>query len=118
MKPEIVNVILYCARWHETVRFYRDTIGFPARMMCDWLVAFDVAPNVHLSVADESATSIKSAGGAGITVTFKVPDVHGAWRRLTDKGVKVGAIRHSCLGGEAFFLHDPEGNRLEFWSET
>ena len=117
MKPEIVNIILYCAQWHETIRFYRDTIGFPVNMANNWLVEFQVTAQTCLSVANESATSIRSAAGAGITVTFKVPDLHSIWRTLTDKGVAVDPIRPSSLGGQAFFLHDPEKNRLEFWSE-
>ena len=30
----------------------------------------------------------------------------------------VEPLRDSRLGGQAFFLRDPEGNRLEFWSES
>ncbi|MDD2600348.1 MAG: VOC family protein [Kiritimatiellae bacterium] len=116
MKPEIVNIILYCDQWQDTIYFYRDTIGFPVNMANSWLVEFKVTEYTCLSVANASATSIRSAGGAGITVTFKVPDLQGVWSALADKGVAVGPIRPSSLGGQAFFLHDPEKNRLEFWS--
>ena len=116
MKTETVNIILYCEKWKQTVEFYRDIIGFQEKMANNWLIEFEVAEHVCLSVAKASATSINSAGGAGITVTFKVPDTHIMWDTLNDKGVKVTPIRQSRLGGQAFFLRDPEGNRLEFWS--
>lgn len=116
MKPDM-NVILYCKRWDETVSFYRDTTGFPINMATDWLVEFEVGPNTCLSVADTQRTSIGSAGGAGITVTFKVANLRSVWQELVDKNVGVDPIRDNRLGGHAFFLRDPEGHRLEFWSE-
>jgi catechol-2,3-dioxygenase len=117
MKPSM-NVILYCDKWGETVSFYRDTIGFPIKMATDWLMEFEVGPNACLSVADAKRTSIPSAGGAGITVTFKVTNLRSVWQELAHKNVRVDPIRDNRLGGHAFFLRDPEGNRLEFWSES
>lgn len=32
--------------------------------------------------------------------------------------MKVKPLRDNRLGGQAFFLRDPEGNRLEFWFES
>ena len=58
------------------------------------------------------------SGGAGITVTFKVANVRGVWQDLLGKDVKVEPIRDNRFGGLAFFLRDPEGHRLEFWSES
>jgi catechol 2,3-dioxygenase-like lactoylglutathione lyase family enzyme len=41
-------------------------------------------------------------------------------KRIADWLVEfeVAPIRDNYLGGQAFFLRDPEGNRLEFWSES
>ncbi len=116
MKPSM-NVILYCDKWGETVSFYRDTIGFPIKMATDWLMEFEVGPNACLSVAGAKRTPICSAGGAGIAVTFNVVNLRSVWQELADKNVRVDPIRNNRLGGHAFFLRDPEGNRLEFWSE-
>lgn len=112
-----MNVILYCDKWADTVSFFRDTIGFPITMTTDWLVEFEVGPHAFLSVANTKRTSICSAGGAGITVTFKVADLRSVWQELVAKNVRVDPIRDTRLGGHAFFLRDPEGHRLEFWSE-
>jgi catechol-2,3-dioxygenase len=113
-----MNVILYCRQWGEAVAFYRNTLGFPPKLETDWLVEFEVGPNQRLSVADAKRTSIQPSSGVGITVTFKVSNVRGVWQDLLDKNVKVEPLRDNRLGGVAFFLRDPEGNRLEFWSES
>lgn len=113
-----MNVIIYCGHWVETVAFYRDSLGLSPKRVADWLVEFEVASNTYLSVADAERTSIQLSGGAGITITFKVADVHRIWHDLMGRNVMVDPIRDNCLGGQAFFLHDPEGNRLEFWSES
>lgn len=34
------------------------------------------------------------------------------------KDVKAEPLRNNRMGGLAFFLRDPEGNRLEFWAES
>lgn len=118
MAMQCMNVILYCRAWHETVDFYRDVLRLPSKMSADWLVEFEVRPGASLSVADAKRTTVSSAGGTGITVTFKVEDVDRAWQDLRGKGAPTDPIRESRLGGRAFFLRDPEGHRLEFWSET
>ncbi len=112
-----MNVILYCRQWREAVAFYRDTLGFVPLLATDWLVEFEVGPGACLSVADARRTSIQPSGGAGITITFKVADVERLRHDLIERNVKVDPLRDTSLGGRAFFLRDPEGNRLEFWSE-
>jgi len=113
-----MNVILYCRQWSEAVAFYRDTLGFPPKLATDWLVEFEAGPDLCLSVADAKRTTIQPAGGAGITVTFRVANVRGVWQDLLGKDVKVEPLRDNRFGGLAFFLRDPEGHRLEFWSES
>jgi catechol-2,3-dioxygenase len=115
MNVETMNTILYCEKWRETTAFYRNVLGFQTKTESDWLVEFAVVPTACLSVADAKRTSIRTAGGAGITLTFKVADLRSLWQTLVDQNISVDPIRHCRMGGQAFFLHDPEGNRLEFW---
>ena len=72
-------------------------------MATDWLMEFEVGPNECLGVADGKRTSICSAGGAGITVTFRVANLRSVWQELADKNVRVDPIRDNRLGGHAFF---------------
>ncbi len=110
-----INTILYCRRWAAVVAFYRDVLGLDVHHETDWFVEFTVAGKAFLSVADESRASVKSAGGAGITISLMVNDAVSWRRRLESRGVDVGKLRNHW-GARAFFFHDPEGHRIEIWS--
>ncbi|MFQ5611511.1 MAG: VOC family protein [Anaerolineae bacterium] len=113
---KILNTILYCQHWPEAVAFYRDGLGFAITVETDWFVEFELNPGARLSVADEARTTIKSAEGRGLTLTFQVAQADRIWQRLAGRGLEVGPVRDHPWGGRAFFLFDPEGNRLEVWS--
>ena len=118
MNIEASNTILYCEQWRETTAFYRDALGLSKTAATDWLVEFQLTPTSRLGVADAKRTSIRPAEGAGITLTFKVADLRAVHENLRHKGIEVDPIRDCKMGGQAFFLHDPEGNRLEFWADS
>ena len=111
-----MNTILYCRHWRETVAFYRDQLGLPVRFESDWLVEFHVSETGCLSVADERRSRVKSAAGAGLTVTLRVADADATHSRLEGAGLKVGPVRTHPWGARLFRFHDPEGHRLEVWS--
>ncbi|MDN3509952.1 MAG: VOC family protein [Candidatus Jettenia sp. CY-1] len=112
----VVNTILYCRCWQETVAFYRDTLGFPITFRNDWFIEFKVNDCARLSVANEKRATIKSANGQGLTLAFQVDKADEAWQWLFAKGIRIGKIADHPWGGRSFFLFDPEGNRLEIWS--
>ncbi|QBG48209.1 methyltransferase domain-containing protein [Verrucomicrobia bacterium S94] len=118
MHIETVNTILYCENWKETVAFYREIIGLKENASTDWMVEFLITPQSCLSVADAKRTTILPNLGKGITLTFKVVNLHETWRLLKKRNMHVDPIRDCKMGGEAFFLRDPEGNRLEFWADS
>ncbi|MEE4600921.1 MAG: VOC family protein [Desulfobacteraceae bacterium] len=109
------NTILYARRWKETVAFYRDFLGFEISFQCDWFVEFRLTPTAFLSVADQSRTTIASAEGKGITLSFKIDDLQEAHRGLIADGQAPTAIRPQVMGADVFYLFDPEGTRIEFW---
>jgi len=111
-----MNVILYCRHWRETVEFYRDRLDLPVSFQSDWLVEFQVADTACLSVADERRARVKSAAGAGVTVTLHVGDADAAHARLEAAGLEIGPVRTHPWGARLFRFHDPEGHRLEVWS--
>lgn len=112
----VINTILYCHRWQETVTFYRDILGFPITFENGWFVEFKVNDCARLSIANEQRATIKSAGGQGLTLAFQVDQADKTWQFLLAKGMHVGKIADHPWGGRSFFLFDPEGNRLEMWS--
>jgi len=109
------NTILYCANWNRTVDFYRTTLGFQVTYENDWFVEFAVGDGSHLSVADANRATIAPADGAGITLSWQVPDLDRAHRTLLERGARPGAL-HQRWGATAFHVHDPDRHRIELWS--
>lgn len=118
MKEEIrvVNTIIYCCRWQETVSFYRNTLGLPVTFENDWFVEFKVTAHARISIANEQRATIKSSLGRGLTLAFQVDNADEMWHNLIANGIEVGKFKDHPWGGRAFFMFDPEGNRLEIWS--
>lgn len=115
MKIHRTNTILYCSRWEATVRFYRDRIRLPVLLEKSWFVEFQLTENGCLSVADAAHTSVGSASGAGITLSWQVDDIDTVVARLVSDGIEVTPMK-TIWGASTCFLYDPEGNRIELWS--
>ena len=115
MRIKRANTILYHKRWKTSVAFYRDKLGFEITYQCDWLVEFRVTSSSYLSVANQARTTLSSAGGKGITVSFEIDNLEEAHRKFTENGLSPGAIQSRVLGADVFYLFDPEGTRIEFW---
>lgn len=109
------NTILYCDRWEETVRFYRDAIKLAVLMEKGWFVEFQLTGGACLSVAHAAHASIPSAGGAGMTLSWQVGNIEAVNDRMVSDGVDVTPIK-VIWGARTCFVFDPEGNRIELWS--
>lgn len=110
------NTILYCEHWAPTVHFYREDLALEVLAENDWFVEFRVTRQASISVADASRATIDHVGGQGITVSWKVADVAATWQRLADQGLHPTEIR-DVWDAAAFYVHDPEGHRIEIWAE-
>jgi len=111
------NTILYCSRWAETVAFYRDRLRLPATFENEWFVEFELAAPSYLSVADQARATIGPNHGAGLTLSWEVVDVEAARSTLIEAGLQLGAIG-ARWGAATLDLYDPEGNRIELWSQS
>ncbi len=109
------NTILYCRKWKETVAFYRDVLKLDVHFSNDWFVEFSVSSCARLSIANEESASIKSCSGKGITVCFQVDDIQITHTYLMESRVNPTPIK-VIWESRAFYVYDPEGNRIEFWS--
>lgn len=110
------NTILYCKKWQETVDFYKNRLRLPVNFASDWFVEFKLTRTSHLSIADERRASIKSSGGAGITLTLQVEDIKEAWQHLHNSSLTLEPVREHSWGAHVFYFLDPEGHRIEVWS--
>ena len=97
------------------VAFYQVGLKLPITVSTEWFVEFKLTRTSRLSVANESHTSIKSSNGKGITVGLQVADIVTAHSQLQEAGLNPTAIRE-IWEAKAFYIFDPEGNRIEYWS--
>jgi catechol 2,3-dioxygenase-like lactoylglutathione lyase family enzyme len=110
------NTILYCRHWRDTVNFYRSDVGFAVLARRDWFVEFALGTDSALSVADASRTTIDPVGGQGITLSWRVADLAATRTRLVDNGLEPTPVRR-VWDAVACYLFDPEGHRIELWSD-
>ena len=116
MSPSAANFILYCKEWPATVEFYRDCLGLEQTYADGWFVEFRLTPSAYVSIADAARATVGSVGGNGVTLSVRVPDVEVLRGRLADRGIATGPILRR-FGSQTVDVHDPEGNRIEFWAE-
>ena len=111
-----VNTILYCGAWIETVDFYRTVLGLAVTHSNDWFVEFRLTEGAFLSVADAARASIEAGGGRGLTVSIRVADLGTVRAGIQARGGSPTTVSRR-FGSEVFDVHDPEGTRIEFWTE-
>lgn len=87
-------------------------------MRLSWMIEFMLTDTSFITVADENRASIKSSYGAGITLAIRVDDADRFHKFLTDKGTVPGEVTDYPPSTRRFFIHDPEGNRIEIWSQS
>lgn len=110
------NTILYCANFEATLAFYQNVLALPVMFSAGWFVEFSLGTCSRLSIADESRASVKSCSDKGITLSLEVEDIDGVHKKLELSGGSPMEIKKHPWGARAFFIHDPEGHRLEFWT--
>jgi catechol 2,3-dioxygenase-like lactoylglutathione lyase family enzyme len=108
-------MILYCRKWDETVAFYEKKLGLPINFFNEWFVEFNLNNNARLSVANEERSSIKSGEGEGITISLEVQHIETMHSLMAEKGLNPTSVKE-IWKSRLFYIKDPEGNRIEFWS--
>lgn len=108
-------MILYCKKWKETVAFYQNVLKLDVTFSNDWFVEFCLNDVSRVSIADEQKASIKTSEGKGITISLKVEKSKLLHADMTARGVNPSSLK-TVWKSEQFYIHDPEGNRIEFWS--
>lgn len=114
LRSSRINTMLYCQPWHEVVAFYGDTLGLPVHARNSWMVEFSLGPQIFLSVADASRTSVAPGDGRGLTISLQVPALSEWQRLLEQQEVPCQPVEHAD-GARGLFFRDPAGNRLEVW---
>lgn len=116
MQIKATNTILYCKKWKETVEFYKTKLKLNILTNKGWFVEFRLTDSSYLSIADEAKASIDSNLGKGITLSLKVKNIEKIYLELKTRGANPSSIKDHPWGAKVFYVFDPEGNRIEFWS--
>ena len=106
---------MYCKNWADTVAFYQNKLRLQINYENEWFVEFKLTDDARLSIANEKEASIKSGQGIGITISIEVEDLTAMHSMMKESGLTPTAIR-DIWESKHFFIYDPEGNRIEFWS--
>jgi catechol 2,3-dioxygenase-like lactoylglutathione lyase family enzyme len=114
--PGRTNTILYCRAWPETIRFYQEQLALPVVFANDWFVEFQLTDSAFLSIADATRASISAVEGQGITLAWQVTHLGQIRDELERQGIPTTPIRRKW-NASVFYCHDPEGHRLEFWTD-
>jgi catechol-2,3-dioxygenase len=117
MKYRTVNTILYCKRWEDTVQFYKEVLNLEVCFSNAWFVEFCLNDGARLSVANEKRATIKSNSGQGITIGLQVENIKSIYTYIKELGIPAVPIKE-LWGAKVFYIHDPEGTRIEFWSQA
>lgn len=111
------NTILYVRHWKETVHFYKQQLCLPVAFENDWFIEFQLTNTSFLSIANSARATITDVQGQGVTLTWEVADLEATKQQLEVQGISTTPIQ--CKWGAlAFYCSDPEGHRLEFWTQA
>lgn len=112
------NTIIYCSNWNACKRFYSEVLKLEIRFQKDdWFIEYKLRNGSCLSIADETRCTIDPALGKGLTLSFFVDNLEELHRYFEEHKVEVTAIKTNSWRAPFFFARDPDGNRIEFWSE-
>jgi catechol 2,3-dioxygenase-like lactoylglutathione lyase family enzyme len=119
MKILAANTIIYCKKWPESVHFYRDVLQLAISFQKDdWFIEFVVNGAAHLSIADAAKCTIPPGSGVGLTLSFFVQDLRATQDIFTQHKIETTEIKAKGWRAPYFYVHDPEGTRIEFWTRN
>ena len=119
MKILAANTIIYCKHWPQSVNFYRDILQLGISFQKDdWFIEFVVSGSAHLSIADAAKCTIPAGGGVGLTLSFFVQDLRAAEALFKQHNIATTEIKAKGWRAPYFYVHDPEGTRIEFWTRN
>lgn len=124
MIKRIRFVPVTAARFDETVRFYRDTLGIPVLREvvlhgeAPWYELGRGLGEAHLVVAGQGATGAAAALG-GVAIVFESDDIRADYEALQTKGVQFdGPPAEAEWRGLFTTFRGPDGTPLALWQPS
>jgi catechol 2,3-dioxygenase-like lactoylglutathione lyase family enzyme len=112
------HTILYCQKWAECVSFYRDVLQLPVVFENEVFLEFGPAPGARLGLIDAKRSRRAQVQARSLVLSFRVPDLREAHQFLRTRHPGVSSLKDHPWGARLFEMEDPEGRRIEFWTES
>jgi len=116
MKLENVRPMLAVTNIDETIRFYRDVLGFACANQMDGWAALS-RDNVELMVSLPNAHEPFEKPTLTGSIYFNTTDVDALWEQIKDKVSVVYPIENFFYGMREFAIRDNNGYILQFGQE-
>jgi predicted enzyme related to lactoylglutathione lyase len=111
---KLFAVRVFVTDWQRAIRFYTDTMEIPTAYRNDeigWAQLATGEGQLALERVDPSDAESKELVGRFVGVSLAVPDIIGAHKALTDRGVEfIAPPEKQPWGGVLAHLRDPDGN--------
>jgi uncharacterized glyoxalase superfamily protein PhnB len=117
-----VRVHVYVKSMEEMVRFYNKILEFP--VVRYWRYADGDGTQINLGgnlielFSKGSRNYSKKDFHGNISLSLRVYDVYKFYERMNKKNIQIGDLKENPWGDASFYIIDPEGNRLTFFSPT
>ena len=100
-------------------KFYEEVVGLEVLRRDESFVFFKVAEGYgghsqNLALFEASKLNPQESTLHHIALNIALEDYESEKMRLEDLGLKVNATEHEWLHVRSLYIHDPEGNSLEF----
>jgi len=116
MKLENIHPVLAVTDIDDTIRFYRDVLGFECANRTDgWAVL--CKDNVEVMVSVPNAHEPFDKPTLTGSIYFNTSDVDGLWQQIKDKANIVYPIENFFYGMREFAIRDNNGYILQFGQE-
>jgi lactoylglutathione lyase len=117
MLQDLAYTIVYVDDVEKSTAFYRDVLGIPLEYSVNGWTQFK---SNGASLVLHPKTDASSAPGGRVRMTFRVLDIDGIYRNLSERGVSFLAPPATASFGKHATLFDPDGNAIDLieWKST
>ena len=112
------HTVLYCHKWKECVSFYRDVLGFPVMFANEIFLEVQPVTGARIGLMDAGRTRWSASRGDSFILSFRVSDIEETHQCVEQRYTGLGELKDHPWGGRLFEIKDPEGRRIEFWSDS
>ena len=112
------HTVLYCRKWQECISFYRDVLGFPVVFANEMFVEVRPVAGARIGLMNAARTRWPASCGDSFILSFRVSDIGETHQLLQRNYADVGEPKDHTWGARLFEIRDPDGRRIEFWSDA